>query len=403
MRKQNNHKQRKNFKHPAKNVRRVAKPKYAPKIVKKAIARTRQDIADWQRALRLTDLEENPKWDKLQRLYKEVSNDALFTSQYNNRKLKTLSRKPILVNANGEPDEEQTLLLQTAKWANEINKYIIDSRFYGYSLIEFSFDKQGLKVTQIPREHIDPVNGVVYPDLSGTDTIMYRNTPEYNVWLLEFKDEEYGLLNKVVPHILFKRFSQSAWSELAEIYGIPPRVLKTNTQDPKALSRGEEMMTDMGAAAWFIIDETENFEFAQGVATNGDVYANLINLCNNEISMVISGAIIGQDTKHGNRSKEESSMNMLDTLIANDLLYIKQEWNLKIIPALQKIGVLKGDLRFTFEQTEDIEQLWKMTTEALPYFNIDTEWVKNKFGIEVTEVKNKTDKTDLNADIDFFD
>ncbi|WP_446662918.1 phage portal protein family protein, partial [Flavobacterium psychrophilum] len=35
------------------------------------------------------------------------------------------------------------------------------------------------------------------------------------------------MLNKAVSHVLFKRFAQSCWSELCEIYGIPPRVLKT--------------------------------------------------------------------------------------------------------------------------------------------------------------------------------
>lgn len=34
------------------------------------------------------------------------------------------------------------------------------------------------------------------------------------------------------------------------------------------------MLREMGAAAAFVIDTTEEFQFAQGVTTNGDVYSN---------------------------------------------------------------------------------------------------------------------------------
>ncbi|MGM9837689.1 MAG: hypothetical protein ACI30A_04280 [Paludibacteraceae bacterium] len=38
----------------------------------------------------------------------------------------------------------------------------------------------------------------------------------------------------------------------------------------------------MGSAAAFVIDTSEEFSFAQGIFTNGDVYRALINLCNNK-------------------------------------------------------------------------------------------------------------------------
>jgi hypothetical protein len=164
-------------------------------------------------------------------------------------------------------------------------------------------------------------------------------------------------------------------------------VLKTNTTDPQAMRRGKAMMEDMGAAAWFIIDDSENFDFAQGVSTNGDVYKNLIDLCNSEMSMLINGAVIGQDTVNGNRSKEESSQVMLFTLIDADLRLLSQEWNTKVIPALIRIGVLKGEITHEFEQAEDLTQLWKMTTEALNHYDISPKWIKDKFGLEVEAKK----------------
>ena len=386
------------------NVKKVSKQsQIAQTIVKKAEAKIRQDIQSWKKAIQSTQLEDNPKWYLLHQLYDEIMLDALLTSQYNNRQLKAMSEAVVLKKPNGDVDVEQTELLNNAIFTNDINRHILDAKNKRHSLIEFSMDEDGkLKVDLINRKNVDPINGVVYPDYTEDKKIEYRDSAEYGTWLLEFEsDDDYGLLNKAVPHVLFKRFAQSCWSELCEIYGIPPRVMKTNTQDPASLGRAEQMMTDMGAAAWFIIDEAETFEFAQGVSTKGEVYMELINLCNNEVSMLFSGAVIGQDTKNGNYSKEQSNQSMLQTLIDSDLQFLEKSWNSQVIPALIQLGILKGDLVYGYEQTEDLDQLWTMTKEALPYFDIAPDWIKEKFGIEV-EGKREVQQNTLSLGADFF-
>ena len=381
-------------------------PKYSASIVPKAVARTRQDIASWNTALQLTKLEDNPKWYLLQQLYTETSLDALFTSQYKNRQLKALSKKIVLTKPNGEIDEEQSKLINNGIFTNEINRHILDSIYKIHSLIELSLnDEDVLQVDLIPRENVDPVGGFLYPDYTEDKKTDYRGVTEYGTWVLEFGEKgDLGLLNNAVPHVLFKRFAQSCWSELCEIYGIPPRVMKTNTQDPTMVKRAETMMRDMGAAAWFIIDESEKFEWAAAATTNGDVYKNLITLCNNEISLLMTGAVIGQDTKNGSRSKDESGQEMLNTLIDSDLRLIEKHWNSTVIPALVKIGVLKGELTYGYEQTEDLAQLWTMTKDILQYKNVEDEWVEEKFGIKVTgDRQQPNQQNNLKLDTDFFD
>jgi len=359
---------------------------YSSLIAPKAVSRARQDIASWNNALKMTRLVENSKWHLIQQLYDEIYLDAHLKSQHKNRVLKSLSEKAILKKPNGEVDLEQTELINNALFTKEINRHILESNFRSVSLIEFSFNEEKeLQVTLIPRANIDPTNGVFYPDYSEDKKILYREASEFGTWYLEFHEKgNEGLFNSAVPHVLFKRFAQSCWSELAEINGIPPRVLKTNTQDPTMMRRGESMMRDMGSAAWFIIDENESFEWAASATQSGDVYDKLMRVCRDEISLLMSGVVIGQDTKHGGRSKEESSMDMFQTLIDNDLDVIEKEWNTKVIKALTAIGVLKGELTYEYEQTEDIGQLWDMTKEIMPYKNVEDEWIKDKFGIQVT-------------------
>lgn len=323
----------------------------------------------------------------LQLLYQDILLDALLMSQMQNRLLKALDTPFMFKNEDGKTNDAVTDELQNKRWVNDLCKNVLESIWFGHSLVEIIV-KDGVITTKlIPRTNVNQFEGFVYRDYTDpTNPIKYRELEEYGKTILEFgEDDDLGLLNNSVPHVLMKRFATSCWSELCEIYGIPPRVMKTNTHNPAMMKRSEQMMRDMGAAAWFIIDESEHFEFAQGVQTNGDVYKSLIALCNSELSLVSSGAIIGQDTQNGSRSKDESAQTMLQQLINSDLGFLEECWNTTIIPALQELGILPNNIYLAFEITEDITDLWAMTKEALPYYEMDIEWMNRKFGFQIKE------------------
>ena len=361
---------------------------YVTKIVPKTVTRTRADIALWKSALRAADNVENPRRTRLQRLYADIMQDAHLTSLVELRVLSLLGT-PFTLKRNGEVDEECTALLASAAWKRDIDRFAWEEMLYGHSLIELTTSPDGTpQVTLLPRTNVVPEQGVLLLSEDDGDGIRYREAREYGTWILEFGSRtEYGLLNKAVPHVLFSRFAQSCWSELCEIYAIPPRVLKTNTQDPEMLDRAEQMMRDMGAAAWFIIDTDEEFSFAKGADTNGDVYNNLIRVCKEASSLLICGAQLGQDTLNGNRSKEESSQKLFDKIIQADRTRVQGYWNEIILPALVRIGIVPAGLTYEYQQEEDLEKLWQQTHQAMQYFHVEPEWIRNKFGIEVTGEK----------------
>lgn len=368
-------------------------------LAPKSISRTRTDIKNWNDALNMAGNVEQPKRFPLYNLYDNILVDLHLQSQINNRLLKSLSQSFVIKDSKGNLNQELSDLLQNKKWVYQVNKAILETVFYGHSLGEFNYVNNELVYNIIPRTNVDPVNGLLYNDYTEDKKIDYRAQKEYGSWLIEFGNtKELGLLNGCVPHVLFKRFALSCYSELCEIYGIPPRVLKTNTQDKTMVSRGEKMLKDMGAAAWFIIDENEEFSFASGVSTNGDVYSNLITLCNNEMSMGISGTIVGQDTKNGSNSKEKTSIGILSDLVTSDMTLIETAWNSTVIPALQALGIISGDIVFSFPPAKDLEALWKMTTEASNFLEIDPAWVKDTFGIEVVGKKQVAAATKLSIE-----
>lgn len=363
------------------------------KIVPKAICRVRKDMDSWRHALRQADCVDRPRRRLLMDLYADVMLDALLTSQIEQRIGRTMSAEFSLKDTTGKVDEESTRVLSEAVWFPLLLRYMLESVFYGHSLVEFSASEvSGLEVTLIPRQNVVPEEGLFLFDSTADDGVYYRDMREYGTYVLEFgSPRNYGLLNKAVPHALFKKFAHSCWSELCEIYGIPPRYVKTNTQDPETLDRAEQMLRDMGSAAYFIIDTTEEFQFANGVSTNGDVYNNLISLCNSEMSLLVSGAQIGQDTKNGNRSKEEVSVKQLVKYVNADKRLMEDYMNSIVLPALTRLGFIPDGLRFSFNSEEDTGQLWERTAQAMQYYDIDPDWIREKFGIEVTGKRGDKD------------
>ncbi|WP_164126100.1 phage portal protein family protein [Sphingobacterium luzhongxinii] len=371
----------------------------------KSVSQTRQDIQSWRRALAMFQNVEQPANWVLQLLYNNIKLDALLTSQIENRKDQTFSSEFVIKTADDKDDEEATKALANSTAFSKIIDAILDSKFHGYSMVELHIDKAGtLCVDELPRTNIIPQTGMFFKDyMEVTGGVAYREIKEYGTFIIEFNnlsmhEQEFGLLNKIVPHVLMKRFAQSCWSELCEIYGIPPRYMKTMTNDPSMMARAEQMMRDMGAAAWFIIDKEEELQFAQGVSTNGDVYKQFINLCNNEISLLITGAIIGQDTVNGSRSKDEANQEMLWQKVLADQRFIVQIINEKVMPALARHGLVKEGSYLKYNEAEDINKLFEFTTKLLTYKDVPNDWIEEKFGVPVIDKAKVEEPTNEDPD-----
>lgn len=360
------------------------------RVIERHESITRKDISDWKKARQQAISSYEPKQVLLQNLYEEVMLDALMFSQIGLRIDKSQGVDFALMQGD-KVDDEQTQLLKDSGLFDTLVEFVIESKFYGHSLVEFAYTPTGVQADLLPRQNISPKTGKFYPDIYTSEFIEYRNEADFGRWIVELypRKGDLGLLNKAVPYVLIKKFALSCWSELCEIFGIPPRVMKTNTSDPEMLSRAEQMMKEIGSAAYFIIDTEENFDFAQGVATNGDVYKNLIGTCDQQLSLLNLAAVLGQDTVNGNRSKEESSSKLLDSVVKADNRFIESSFNKIILPALASIGIVKPGLRLSIAKEVDVEKLWKMVYEGSQYYEFDTEWIRETFGIEVIGVKQQ--------------
>lgn len=359
------------------------------KLVKTQIMRGRKDIDDWQMALRSAENVLNPNRVKLNELYTIYADDGTLTSQISNRVLSAVADDFQLLNASGEQDEDTTKALKASMWFETILTHAIESEYFGTSLVQLIPTKlidgaPTLNVELIDRRHLIPEFGELkmnYYDFRG---VPYRDSEEYGVTLLEFGDAfKLGAMNKCLPYLIMKRFNLSSFSEANERYGMPVMVLKTQTDDQVLLSRAESMAREFGSNGNIIADLSEEITLIQAANMDGKSFDTLDRILNGQICLAISGAIIGQDTANGNYSKEESSKELLEKLIKRDKRIIAGWVNEKILPALVKLGFVNAGLRFEYVDQEDTAALWKMAHDAMPFYEVDADWLFKKFGIPV--------------------
>ena len=119
--------------------------------------------------------------------------------------------------------------------------------------------------------------------------------------------------------------------------------------------------------------------------------------------MLISGAVIGQDTKNGSNGKEQSSQDMLWQLVQSDMEHAEQYWNDTIIPGLINIGFLTGEINFEFDPQEDTQQLYERTIGFVNTGNytVPVDFIIKKFGVEVVERLPNPSNGRANQKLDF--
>ena len=361
------------------------------RITEKQASQTARDMQHWRRAKQVATRVDLPKRNLLDDLVNDLLYDTHLSSQMELRRDRSLAKPYTILKADGSTDEETTALLSQSDAFSLLMQIALETPFFGHSLVEILPAPEGLFTANLlPRRHVVPKLGWILFDLSDSKGYDYRSDPGYGKTLIEMGDpNDLGILFDCAPATIYKRYAMASWSEFCEIYGIPPRVLKINTDDSEAMERAADMMQRMGSANWAIVDKDEDLSFAAGVSDNGDIFQKLIYAAKEDVSLKICGATLGQDTQYGNRSKEESSMELLEAKCSADRRILERVMTSTILPALARQGFIPEGLSFAYPQEEDKEALWTRTVSLLPYYNVDEEWIRNTFGVEITDAKSQ--------------
>lgn len=353
---------------------------------------TKKDIQSWRQAWQMALNIENPQRGRLYDIYRDVEVDLHTSGCTGQRSGFSLCKDYKLVDANGKENIEATRLLQK-EWFTDLVSYILESRYWGHSLVQLGdvVSVDGVMrydgVELVPRKHVIPEYGVIISEQGsephkGHD---YRNTP-YTDWLIEAgKPNDLGLYLKVALQTIPKKNMMSYWDQFGELFGMPIRVAKTTSRDPKDRNLIEQMLEGMGAASWGLFPDGTEIDIKE--TTRGDafnVYDKRIERANSEISKGILNQTMTIDSG-SSLSQSEVHLEVFENVVESDAVLIKRIVNDKLLPRMVKHGFPVQGLSFKWDKSVDYTPEQENATERLllEHFDVDPQYFTDKYGITI--------------------
>lgn len=316
----------------------------------------KKDLSDWESARQAATSVDYPLRRRLYELYADALLDSHLGGLIRKRILKVVNRPFELINQENEPESDNLRLIQTS-WFRDFIRYAIESRFYGYSLMEFDWSPQGQEVSRVrlvDRRHVVPERAEYlksYGDIIGPSYL----EPPVSDWVIGVGDEfDLGLLEGVSLLYLLKKNAMGAWSEFIEIFGIPFRSAKTDSFDTQMRRELEDMLENMGGSAWALFPQGTEFEIHPNKQSDAhEVFDKMLERVNSEMSKAILGQTMTTDNG-SSRSQAEVHQGTEDEITWADMAFITDLVNDRLIPFLKAKGYPLGDLFFRFKTDEHL-------------------------------------------------
>lgn len=372
---------------------------------------TKKDVGMWRDSWQMALNPENPQRLNLYRIYRDVMVDNHLSGCITQRKGYVMKKSFKLVDKAGKEKPELTEILE-AEWFKNFCSLSLDSIYWGHSLIQFGdlCNRNGLlyfdNTELIPRENVIPEYGVFVREAGDEPSrgYSYRDGIFANTCIEIGKPKDLGLLLKITPQSLSKKNMMAYWDTFGEMFGMPIRIGKTASRDPKEIAKAEGFLRDMAGASWGLFPEgteVEIKETSRGDAFN--VYDQRINRCNSEISKAILGQTMTIDNG-SSLSQSEVHLEVFNNIIDADADMLRDSINWKLIPFLIQHGFPLSGCRFDWDKSIDYtpEQQLNIEKMLLAYYEIDLAYFAEKYNIQIIGKKIDSHTTLYSGDVPYY-
>lgn len=360
--------------------------------------RSRKDIGKWRSAILMAEHPDTPNWQPLMDLYHDLMTDGHLQSQLELRKSSVLNTSFHIIDKKTKQLDEEATEFINAEWFYRLISMAVDSFFFGQSIIQIEEMSEKPTLKLIPRRHVVPQQHKIILDFKKSSDAVYYNSPIYKDWIIELYEEgELGLLNNIIPNLIWKRNIMQSWAEFCERFGIPMLTATTVRSTPEALNEIEDMLFQLGEAAVGVFPEGTNIDFKEANRTDAyQTFDRMIERNNTEISKLIVGGSMVSDDGSSRSQSEVHERNLDDRISANDRRNITFFINDVVLPLFANKGVvIKENHQFTFDTTQELGLMehWQIVQQLMYVADVDMDWVSKTFNVPLKERKR------LNLDI----
>ncbi len=328
------------------------------------------DLTTWREAVKEMEDPNYPFRVKVQSMYLDVVLEPIVEACMNKRKEITLQREYILVDKDGNKDEYWSNYLNKM-WMYNIIGFILDAKFYGYSLISIGdiVDSELVNPIVYQRSRIIPERltiGLFDYDRNGKAFCDPEFSP-WNIWVPTVNEYGtsscgFGKLYSVTKLAIMLKNMLSDNADYMQTFATPMRVLKTDKLEGEEMNSRENMLSSMGSLGYAMISKEEELALLEASGGNGyKSYDNFEQRMNKAITQLILGhadVISSTPGKLGGDQGEDSAVYQALQSIKNaDGKFIKHVVDAELLPRLRYHGInIPEDLVFEFNNNEEKEK-----------------------------------------------
>ena len=349
------------------------------------------DLNNWKYAYLQAKSPAYPNRWLLYSIYDNIMIDGALWSLIEKRIIKVQKAKFNIMGKDGKINAEKTDLLKRL-WFDDFLRYMMEAKFYGFSLVEaFDFLQNGEieKITLIDRYHVKPEKGIVINTIYEQTGWDYLNGPISNYYLPIGKVDDFGLLYKAAPLIIAIKYAIGNWGSYNEKLGIPFRTVTSPGVNATRQKQLGVIMEQMGSAGWAVINENEKIELLQIAGSDPTkCFEMLISKLDDRLALLLIGqsSTTNSHTNTGTYGSMEMLADISEDIHDADLIYCGYYINNVLIPRLNLFGYgfAEGD-KFTWDKTVDttVSETVDYVVKLSDFYDIDPAFITEKTGIPI--------------------
>lgn len=365
---------------PKKEVREMALT-----IAQEFTDRNRKDIDGWRQHLRAAENPDDPRWYGMQDTIEDLILDAHLASVIDVRKSATLNHRGYVRDKITKKElDEQTDFLNK-QWFFEFLDNALDSVFKKYTVAQFFRINDLPKFSIIPRRNICPQKARMYLEVAGNEYVNYLEVPN----VIEIMHpSKFGLINDVIPNVIWKRNALQSYAEFTERFSKP--LITATTNNTAEVPKIEKSLQNLGDSGTGVLPygTTITIHDLANAGNPEKTYIENAKLQNNEVSKRMVGSTTMVD-EGANRSQTEIHEKTLDDKIAladrrNMMFCINDQ----LFPILQNLGFDFDNTKheYVFDETEDqtLTQQWSIAKEAMELgYELDEEELRKTYNLPI--------------------
>ncbi len=292
-------------------------------------------------------------------------------------------------------DVKYTQKIQGSQF-DKIIKGIVESKLYGYSVLEIMPDidpKTGklAEVNCIERRNVLPDQHVVLKRQGLWEPHWDLDSEVYRRNYVLVSSGDLGLFSATTPLILAKKFTVANYVNFSHTYGQPiihGKTVSESNADRKRLANEIANAAQNKVVVTGIEDEVDIKTFT--MSNSEKIYTGLIDFVNSEVSNLILGSESMAGGMQSYVGSTKAHQDIFRERIEVYRRYIENIMNEEVIPRLVVMGYLPAGLEFKYSNriemnNEDRIKLYSLITDK---YEVAADEIEKEFGINVGKQLN---------------